>query len=155
MALSNNDIIELDSQTAVYFSRNVESHDVLTYIMSRIGKADKLFISSFAVSDNFNRKIANIRKDVGELIVLLDFTIATRKKANTIFIANMSDQLFLTRNHSKVIASLGSQKAIAIISNNATENHRVESGFISFNPDFVNAYEKIIYKELKNAAPWI
>jgi hypothetical protein len=151
---SSKKIIELDSETAVYLEKGIESHDVLTYLMSRIGNADKLFISSFAVSDYFCRRLLDYRDRIKEITVLLDFTISSRKKANTIFLSSIADHVYLTKNHSKIISITGNQQAIAIMSNNCTENHRLESGFISFNNQIVNTYQKKIITQLENAAKW-
>ena len=121
-----------------YLTDQVQSHDVFDFLLKKVKRADKMIIGSFAITEAYVRRIIRNRNRIGEVELLLDFTIASRNPRIMLFAENNVDELYLTNNHSKFIYVNGSgQQYVAIMSNNATNNHRFESGVILSDPEFI------------------
>lgn len=116
---------------AMYLNQQVQSHTVFDYLIESIGHVDKMIISSFAITEAYIRRIIRRRNSIGHITLILDFTIASRNPRISLFAAKNVDDLYLVNNHSKIIYVEGNgKKMAAIMSNNATNNHRFESGYI-------------------------
>lgn len=130
-----------------YLNDQVQSHDVFDFLLKQVKRADKLIIGSFAVTEAYVRRIVRNRHRIGELSLFLDFTIASRNPRIMLFAEMNVDELYLTNNHSKFIYVSGSGKEyVAIMSNNATNNHRFESGVILSDPAFIAGFIQGIEK---------
>lgn len=134
----NNDI-------AVKLSQDVQSHNVFDYILDECERADKLIIGSFAMNEAYVRRIIRNRERISSIEVFLDFTVADRSPSNTIYVSENVDALYLTNNHSKFIYCRGKFEMLALMSNNATNNHRFEFQVIIRDKfvidDFLQQYE--------------
>ena len=109
-----------------------------------------MVISSFAITEAYIRRIIRNRNRIGHITLFLDFTIATRNPRLTFFASSNVDELYLTNNHSKLIYVSGDNiSRLALMSNNATNNHRFESGVILSNPNIVKYFADQI-TEMKN-----
>ena len=95
-------IAEFDGY-ALYLNQHVQSHHVFDYMLDKIGGADKIIISSFAITEHYIRRIIRNRNRIGRVELVLDFTIATRNKSILLFAGKNTDAIYLTNNHSKVI----------------------------------------------------
>lgn len=96
-----------------------------------MGTVDRMVISSFAITEAYIRRIIRNRENIRHITLILDFTIASRNTQVSLFAARNVDELYLVNNHSKIIyVESGDRKMAAIMSNNATNNHRYESGII-------------------------
>lgn len=96
-----------------------------------MGTVDRMVISSFAITEAYIRRIIRNRDQVKHITLVLDFTIASRNPRISLFAAKNVDELYLVNNHSKIIyVESGNRKMAAIMSNNATNNHRFEAGII-------------------------
>lgn len=116
---------------APFLSKQIQSHDVFDFLLEECGRADTMVISSFAITEAYVRRIVRNRHSIGHLELFLDFTIATRQPRMTMYAAHNVDALWLTNNHSKTIFIEGNGKRFfAVMSNNATNNHRYESGLV-------------------------
>lgn len=115
----------------MYLNQEVQSHNVFDYMLDRLEGADRMTISSFAITEAYVRRIIRNRERIGHIDLILDFTIASRNPRISMYAAKNVDNLFLVNNHSKVIyIEKGTQSMAAVMSNNATNNHRFESGVI-------------------------
>jgi len=113
-------------------------------------RADKMVISSFAISEALVRRIIRNRHRIDHLTLYLDFTIASRNPRMTMFAAKNVDELYLTNNHSKTIYTSGNGKEyLAVISNNATNNHRYECGLVIRSREVIS-YFREQYNQMKN-----
>lgn len=116
---------------AMYLNQEVQSHNVFDYMLDRLEGADRMTISSFAITEAYVRRIIRNRERIHHIDLILDFTIASRNPRISMYAAENVDNLFLVNNHSKVIyIEKGGQSMAAVMSNNATNNHRFESGVI-------------------------
>ncbi len=116
---------------ALYINRQVQSHNVFDYMLDRAGVADRMILSSFAITEAYIRRIIRNRHRIRSIELILDFTIASRNPRITLFAHHNVDALYLVNNHSKIIYTEGGGGCMAaIMSNNATNNHRFESGII-------------------------
>ena len=136
----NNDI-------AVKLSQDVQSHDVFDFILDKCERADKMIIGSFAMNEAYVRRLIKNRQRISSVEVFLDLTVADRSPANTIYISENVDALYLTNNHSKFIYCRGKVEMLAVMSNNATNNHRYEFQVIIRDrlaiADFLQQYEQM------------
>jgi hypothetical protein len=145
MALSTKaerNLSKVSDDTFIYVNNQLNSHDVFDYLIDKCEGADRLFVSSFAITETYIRRFIKNRYRIKHITLLLDFTVATRQSRNTYFASQNVDELRLTNNHSKII--LIENKAVAIMSNNATDNSRYECGFVSFNSEMVSKYTELI-----------
>jgi hypothetical protein len=141
-----NQIIWSDPQTAFFLSNQVASHHVFDFIINEMKSADSMIISSFAITDQYVRRLIRNSGRISRITLFLDFTIASRNARVTQFAASNVAELFLTNNHSKTIyAKNNDTEMLAVISNNATNNLRYESGIIFRNhpiiPQFLQQFE--------------
>ena len=134
-------ITEINSGFGLYLNQQVQSHDVFDYLLDKVERADKMIIGSFAVTEAYVRRIIRNRERIGDITLFLDFTIGSRNPRVTHYAAHNVDRLFLTNNHSKFIYTSGSgMEYLAIMSNNATNNHRYESGIILSDSVFISEF---------------
>ena len=151
MALSKAEklLTKVREDTLVYVSNRINSHDIFDYLIDKCEGADRLFVSSFAISETYIRRFIKNRYRINHRTLLLDFTVGTRQSRNTYFASKNVDELYLTNNHSKII--LIENKAVAIMSNNATDNSRFESGLVSFNTELISEYSNLV-ELMKNSS---
>lgn len=135
-------LTKVSDDTFIYVNNQLNSHDIFDYLIDKCEGADRLFVSSFAITDTYIRRFIKNRYRIKHITLLLDFTVATRQSRNTYFASKNVDELHLTNNHSKII--LIEDKAVAIMSNNATDNSRFECGFVSFNSEMISKYTELI-----------
>lgn len=124
-----------------YLSEQVQSHDVFDYLLEKCGGADVMIVSSFAITEAYVRRIIRNRHRITHISLFLDFTIASRNPRITFYAARNVDVLYMANNHSKFIYISGSgMQYLAVMSNNATNNHRYESGIILSDPVFITEF---------------
>jgi len=156
MLLPQNQIYWSNDQTAFYLSQVVQSHHVFDLMLNTIERADELIVSSFAITETFIRRLVYARNRIKQITLILDFTIASRNPAMICFAAEHADRLLLTNNHSKTIYLRDSRlEMLAVMSNNATNNQRFESGIILKNHPVIGLYRPLITQTIEQAAPWI
>jgi hypothetical protein len=135
---------------APFLSKQIQSHDVFDFLLDECGRADKMDISSFAITESYVRRIIRNRDRIGHLTLFLDFTIASRSPRMTMYAAKNVDELYLTNNHSKTIYITGQgREYLAVMSNNATNNHRYESGLVCSSPEVICHFLEQ-YRQMKN-----
>jgi len=144
--MNPNQITWSDPQTAFFLSNQVASHHVFDFIINEMKRADELIISSFAITDQYVRRLIRNSVRISRITLFLDFPIASRNARVTQFAASNVAELYLTNNHSKTIYAKNSgTEMLAVISNNATNNLRFESGIIfrdhALIPQFLQQYE--------------
>jgi hypothetical protein len=126
---------------------------VFDILLEKCKRADKMIIGSFAMNEAYVRRIIRNRERISSIEVFLDFTVASRNPANTIYVSANVDGLFLTNNHAKFIYCKGEKEILAVMSNNATNNHRFEFQVFIQDPEaiaeFLLQYEKLKAESLK------
>jgi hypothetical protein len=142
-------IAETNSGIGWYLNNETQSHNVFDYLLEKCNGADRIIVSSFAITEAYVRRIIRNRHRIAEIELLLDFTIASRNPRVTNYAANNVDRLFLTNNHAKFIyIEKGDEKYVAGMSNNATNNHRFEFGYILSDPELISDFA-IAIEEMK------
>lgn len=140
---------------APFLSKQVQSHDVFDFLLDECERADKMVISSFAITEAFVRRIIRNRHRIDHLTLYLDFTIASRNPRMTMYAAQNVDELYLTNNHSKTIYIAGNGKEyLAVMSNNATNNHRYESGLVCSYTDVIDHFQAQFSQMRKDSVKW-
>jgi hypothetical protein len=135
-------IPETNNGFALYLNQQVQSHHVFDTLLNKVERADKMIISSFAVTEAYVRRIIKNRYRINQISLFLDFTIASRNMDIACFAGANVDELYLVNNHSKTIwvKSESGCEYLAVMSNNATNNHRFECGFICSDPEIISLY---------------
>ena len=141
-----NQISWANNNVAFFLSKNVASHHIFDFIIDEMKRADNMIISSFAITDQYVRRLIRNQERISRITLFLDFTIASRNARVTQFAALNVAELFLTNNHSKTIYEKNANtEMLAVMSNNATNNLRYESGIIfrdhDLIPQFLTQYE--------------
>lgn len=137
---------------AMYLNQQVQSHQVFDFMLDKMGGADSMTISSFAITEAYIRRIIRNRHRIKQVDLILDFTIASRNTTIMLYAAKNVDRVYLVNNHSKIIYLRKDEKeAVAIMSNNATNNHRYEAGVITSHPGIVESFRIEIEKLKQNA----
>lgn len=155
MSLAQTQIYWSDDRTGFYLSPRVQSHHVFDAMLNQLQRADDLIISSFAVNDQYVRRIINHRQLISHITLILDFTVASRNPAITDFASANVDLLLLTSNHSKTIyMRSGNEQMLAVMSNNATNNARFESGIILHNHPSIAHYLTAIDHLKQRSVVW-
>lgn len=140
---------------AMYLNEQVQSHHVFDYLLDKYGRADKMIISSFAITEAYVRRIIRNRYRIGSIELILDFTIASRNPRVNLFASHNVDRLYLVNNHSKLIyLEQGGARCLAIMSNNATNNHRNESGLICEDPFVIGFFSAELERIKANAVQY-
>lgn len=144
-----------NNDTAVKLSQDVQSHDMFDFILDECERADKMIIGSFAMNEAYVRRIIRNRERISSIEVFLDLTVADRSPSSTIYISENVDALYLVNNHSKFIYCHGVKEMLAVMSNNATNNHRFEIQVIIQDKqvigDFLEQYEQMKTESLRYA----
>ena len=124
-----------------YCSQDIQSHDVFDYLLDKMEGADRLIISSFAITEAYIRRIIRNRERIRHIDLVLDFTIATRNPRIVMYTAHNVDNVYLANNHSKTISiEKDGRSMVAVMSNNATNNYRFESGIIITDPEVAREF---------------
>lgn len=135
-----------------FFLERTESRKILEAMLDEAGRADCLTVCSFAAAEGFMRRLIRLREKYGisKVTVILDFTVASRNRANMLFVARNVDELYLCNTHAKLIL-IESEKynAVCAMSANATMNFRYECGIVSSSPALVREAKNRI-KIMKN-----
>ena len=139
----------LSNGTAPYLSKEIQSHDVFDFMLNEIKRADTVVISSFAITEAYIRRLIKNSDRIGHVTLFLDVTIGTRNPRLTGYASMNVNELYLLNNHSKTIYMSGSGKELlAVMSNNATNNHRYESGIVFSEPEIIAQFVQQ-YKTMK------
>jgi hypothetical protein len=146
----------IDDHLAIYLDNKIQAHHIFDKMLQELINVDQAIISSFAITEPWVRRLIRHRADIKHITLFLDFTVASRKPLNTDYAARNVDELLLTRNHSKTIfMSSGNKRLLALISNNATNNQRYESGVIFSDHPAINFYLQEIETMKSDSVPWM
>ena len=138
-----------------FLSKQIQSHDVFDFLLDECKRADKMVISSFAITESYVRRIIRSRHRIDHLTLFLDFTIASRNPRMTMYAAKNVDELYLTNNHSKIIyAKADDKQYLAVMSNNATNNHRYESGLICSSNEVIEPFLAQLTEMKNDSVKW-
>lgn len=151
-----NDIHWISEQVGIYLSNNIQAHHIFDYMYNELSADAKLILSSFAITEPWVRRLIRSRDRISHITLFLDFTVASRKPRNTDYVARNVDQLYLTNNHSKTIfMDDGRTRILSLMSNNATNNKRYESGVLFKNNPCIDLYLQDIEKMKLECVQWM
>jgi hypothetical protein len=128
-----------------FFLEKTSKWTVIQRMLDKAERADELIICSFAMSDVIVKRLIRERDRIGKLTVILDSTIATRKRANMLFIAKNVDELYICDTHAKLVfVERDGFSSVCALSANSTMNYRYESGIITDDKNVVNEARKCL-----------
>lgn len=146
----------IDKNIGLYLSQDIQAHHIFDYMLQELTGDLKIIVSSFAITEPWVRRLIRSRDRVNHIALFLDYTVASRKPRNTDYAARNVDELFLTNNHSKTICmDNGSDMILAMMSNNATNNRRFESGVLFRNHKAIELYLNYIELMKLECVQWM
>jgi len=150
-----NDIHWVDANIAVYLTNNIQAHHIFDFMLEELTGNLKIIVSSFAITEPWVRRLIRSRQRITHITLFLDFTVASRKPKNTDYTSRNVDELWLTNNHSKTIyMDNGTDRILSMMSNNATNNRRYESGVLFKNHPAVELYLQNIEQMKLDSVQW-
>lgn len=150
-----NDLNWIDAHTAVYLTNNIQAHHIFDYMLEELTGDLKIIVSSFAITEPWVRRLIRNRDRIIHITLFLDFTVASRKPKNTDYTSMNVDELWLTNNHSKTIfMDNGSDRILSMMSNNATNNRRYESGVLFKNHKAIELYLQFVEQMKTDCVQW-
>ncbi len=153
---SHHGIEWIDNKLGLYLSQDIQAHHVFDFMIQELAGDLKIIVSSFAITEPWVRRLIRSRDRVNHITLFLDFTVASRKPRNTDYAARNVDELFLTNNHSKTIyMENGNDRILAMMSNNATNNRRFESGVLFKNHQAIELYLNYIELMKLECVKWM
>lgn len=140
-----------------YLSNAVQVADILEWILSQVGMADKdggagskceIWQTSFSISEEFLRRLYFICKanKVSRINLVLDHKATNKTLKLWAFITQVIERTYLADNHSKIllVKSERGDTVSVITSQNLTRGNRHESAFISTDPTiFAGLYAQV------------
>lgn len=131
----------------------LQLYHIVEELLQQTGKAD-LFISSFTISEEFIRKLQQLKeaKLVQHLQLLIDLRSAKKTIHLSWFLRNVANEVFLANNHSKLILIRNDQYKISVVTSaNQTRGNRIECGMISTVHMDYDYFDTEIKKVFKNS----
>jgi len=133
------------------FLEKTGSRDVFERMIDKTQRADEVIVCSFAVDENFLRRLTKAREKIGKLTLILDFTLARRNRTRLIRAAELADELYCGNTHAKLFLIRSAEySAVCALSANATTNYRYECGTILADRESIEVAENLIEKMKKD-----
>lgn len=134
-------------------------HDVLPVLLERIGNSE-VKIATFSVSEDSLRPLFFLSDSgmITRLTMLLDTTVKRHKLDMLLFAMNITPDIRIDSNHSKIILIENQTNAFGIVgSSNLNQPRRIEAGFYFtsgrffdyFNNQFDNYFSQAMPYELE------
>lgn len=137
-----------------YFSTgSIQLYHIVEDLLQQTGKAD-LFLSSFTISEEFIRKLQKLKEEklVENLQLLIDLRSAKKTIHLSWFLANVANEVFLNKNHSKLVIIKNDRFKISMVTSaNMTRGNRHECGMISTVHDHYDYFYQQIKIVLKDS----
>lgn len=134
-----------------YFSSDFQIYHLLEWILQQTDCAN-LFITTFSVSEEFIRKLEQLRDKgmISQLGIITDHRTAVKALRLSLFTNNISEELLLGNNHAKVLLIQNDNWSVSVItSQNLTRGNRIECGMVCTMPEIYNQLIKAIAIEKK------
>jgi hypothetical protein len=124
--------LKLENEWQIYLTNDTSLHKIIRKILEKTGPA-RIMFSTFSICDEAICSLKNM-KDAGlitELKCVVDFSIRKSRMDLANFLLNISDQVSLCSNHTKIILISNENFNVTLITSaNLTENKRYEVGVI-------------------------
>jgi hypothetical protein len=135
-----------------FFLEKTSKWAAIKTMLDKAVTADELTICSFAMSEVILKRLIKERHRIKKLTIIIDTTIATRNRANMLFIAKNIDELYICDTHAKLILIENKfHSSVCALSANSTMNYRYECGIMTDNNELVNKAKQCL-KNMKNNA---
>lgn len=124
-----------------YFSSEFQLYHLLEFILEQTGAAN-VILTTFSVSEEFVRKLAQMKTDglINSLVVVADHRTAVKALRLTLFTNNIAEQLLLGNNHAKVLLIENRYWKVSVVtSQNQTRGNRIECGMICTHQDIYDS----------------
>ena len=119
-------------------------HELLPFLLSYTGTAE-VRVATFNISEDSLRPLFFLleEKKINQLQLLLDMNVRRHKLELLLFAANITPEIRITANHSKILLLENKTWKVGIVgSANMNNNPRYEAGFIFTNKDFYDYFKK-------------
>jgi len=154
--LFNNEIGELLPESTHHFLSNKWSlHQLFSWILSQIGPS-KVYLSTYSISEVAIRTFMyEVDKgNILELNCLFDYSIKKNKLHLLMFANNITSEIRLINNHSKIILFENDNMNLVVnTSANFNTNLRIEAGVISTKKAIYEQYLEVFLKFYNESIP--
>lgn len=117
-----------------YLSAALQVPDLIEWITEQFGPSN-LYQTSFSISEEYLRRIYNIRRKgmIKDIMLIMDRKATNKIIKLWVFISQVVEHVYLSDNHSKIILikSAEGKTATVITSQNLTRGNRLESACIT------------------------
>lgn len=127
-----------------YFCDSLQLADIIEWVVMQCG-VSTLSVSSFSAGEEFLRRLWRLRDSgmVDGCTLILDARAMKKTGLLSAFLAEVTDRVYVARNHSKVVLVEGSLMSAAIVtSQNLTRGNRTEAGMVITDHDAVNGIRR-------------
>ncbi len=137
ISISNNDVF--------VFSQNTTAHDLIEHVLKLTGPAE-VFVSSFSITEPAIRCFINLKEEgyITKMSCMFDQQVKRHHLQSLFLISNFLDEIFITKNHSKVTLIKNEEHTVSIISSaNLNLNNKIEAGAIFTDKE---TFEKLTHR---------
>lgn len=136
-----------------FYTDKFQLFDMIEVILSRLPQCNRLIMTSFSISEEFIRKIFRFKTiyKIDKIELILDSKAAIKVQKLNLFLKNTFDEVFLTKNHGKVILFDSEPRVSICTSQNQTRGNRKESHLVTTSIDCFESFLKAI-EEMKSTS---
>lgn len=138
-----------------FFSCQDYSHDgLIEHVIRHFNQCCSIMLSSFSITENALRTFYLLHEEklVSSMQCLFDHNVKKHKLPVFLFGMNLLQEIYLDRNHSKIVLLDFGEFSIAIIgSANLTVNDKLESGIITNDPFITCFFRQKLQAAMSNA----
>lgn len=142
-----------ENQIQAFYTDKFQLFDIMDVILSQLPYCDRLIMTSFSISEEFIRKVVRFKTiyKIGRIELILDSKAATKVQKLNLFIKNTFDEVFLTKNHGKIILFDSDPRVSICTSQNQTRGNRKESHLVTTSIDCFESFLKAV-EEMKSTS---
>lgn len=125
-----------------FYTDKFQLYDIIEVILSQLPYCRELSMTSFSISEEFARKIYRFREqyNLKTINLIIDTKAAAKVQKLNLFLKNTFDNVYLTKNHGKVIIFDSNPLVSICTSQNQTRGNRKESHVIMTDCNTYNSF---------------
>jgi len=131
-------------------------HEVLPFLLERTGPAE-VKIATFSISEDSLRPLFFLVESgmITKLTLLLDIMVKRHKLSLLLFAANITSEIRIESNHSKILLIENDNHAFGIVgSANLNQPKRIEAGFYFTKGKFFDFYDNAFDNYFNESIPY-
>ncbi len=129
-------------------------HELIGHVVRHYNMPVMITLTSFSITENAVRSFLKLKEDglIINLDCVFDLSVKQHKLSLLFFGAHVVDNIYLTKNHSKLVLFTWLDKTIVIVgSANLNINNKIEAGIITNMPSIHSFYFNKLQNIIQNA----